>query len=306
MNRWRILRLGQTDVLVHSSFLLYAIYACISSHTLFLLISTVSILMHEVAHASAASFLGQPPVTLELTPLGAVMRLDDDEHLPPVKRLAMLAAGPAMTFILCFSALKLSGFLPVKISRQIFVCNLSILMLNLLPVLPLDGGRILSLILRIRFSLHTVSVIHRALGNITGLTLIAINMWVSWKLGGWNLSLAFAGCCIIYSSSVSTVSQAMAELRQLMERKIILERKGSLPCKSIIYLSDTPVRKIIRNLPVSRMAMIGCIEPGTMRIKWWASEYDIIQQYLKTPDMQLADVTAFPEKRDNSANSVTN
>ncbi len=306
MNRWRILRLGHTDVLVHPSFLLYAIYACISAHTVFLLISTLSILMHEAAHALAATAMGQPPMTVELTPLGAVMRLDEEEKLPPAKRLAMLAVGPAMTFLLCFSALKLSGFLPVKIARQLFVCNLSILILNLLPVLPLDGGRILSLILRARFPLHVVSAIHRALGNITGLILIAINIWASWKLGGWNLSLAFAGCCIIYSSSVSTVSQAMAELRQLMDRKIRLERKGSLNCKTIIYLSHTPIRKIIRNLPAAHMAMIGCLEPGSMRIQWWATEHDIIQQYMKTPDIALADAAAYVQKRGSSANSVTN
>lgn len=279
-------------MVLHPSMLLYVLYACLTSHGTYLLISTVSILLHELAHALTASLMGSPPFAIELTPLGAVMRLEDDEKLPSFQRLLMLLSGPLLTLLLCCTALNLSSKTSLIFSRQLFLCNLSILTLNLLPVLPLDGGRILSLLLRKLLPARKVNCVMQVLGKAAGISLILLNIWTSWKIGGWNLSLAFAGCCILYSTSVATVSQAAAELRQFMDRKISLEKSGSQGCKLVIYACRTPLRKIIRELPPSKMLCVGCIEPGTMKMIGWIEEHRIIQAYLQTPDMSIGDLIA--------------
>ncbi|MDD6050516.1 MAG: site-2 protease family protein [Clostridiales bacterium] len=289
MSRWRIATLGGTAVFLHPGVLLLALYAALIGHGWFMLTACLSILLHEAAHALTAAAFRHPPPSLELTPLGAVMRLEDTARLPLPKQTCVLLAGPGMTLLLSLAALYLTEahLMPPAIGRMLLMCNLSILMMNLLPVLPLDGGQLLSVFLTAFMSLRRVHRVMRALGYIAGIGLIAGNIYASWHLGGWNLSLAFAGCCILYSTCIATTTQAMAELRAFMDRKIRLERKGCLVQTTLCALHTTPVRRLLGALPQRRMAEFVCIEAGSMRTLGRISESQLIQLYLSHPEATL-------------------
>lgn len=308
MSRWHIASLGATEVYLHPGMLLYALYALLIGHGWFMLLAILSILLHEAAHAMTAAAFSRPPSSLELTPLGAVMRLDDEGGLSPVKQGLVLLAGPGMTLLLAYAAVWLTRIelLPLRIGHMLFVSNVSILLLNLLPVLPLDGGRLLGVLLRAFFSVRTVNRIMRCLGGITGIGLIAGNIYVSWRMGGWNLSLAFAGCCILYSVYTATMSQAMAELRYFMDRRIHLERKGRMELRTICALHTTPIRKLVRVLPQGRMVEFVCIETGSMNVMGRMIESQIIQLYLNKPEITLAEAVHLLKTECSSAKLTTN
>ncbi len=285
--KWRVLRIGCTEVCIHPALLIYLTYAVLTGHGLFIGLALLSIFLHEMAHAGMAALLGQPPETIELTPLGAVMRLDEDHRLQGVKRFLTLAAGPAMTFLLCMLALWLGKRpgMPMIWGRILFLSNLSILLMNLLPVLPLDGGRMLALLLELLLPGRIVNRIMRWMGLLVGGGLIALNVFASWRLGGWNLSLAFAGCCILYASSAATITKAQAELRRFVDRKILLENRGICPSVCFSALHHTPVVKMVHLLPPGRIAWFACLEAGSMRNLGWMSEAELIQCYLRQPEI---------------------
>ena len=81
MRTWRIASLGATEVRVHPVLSLYLAYAWLTGHGLFALLAFGSILLHELAHAACAAAFGQAPHCIEITPLGAVMRLEDENRL---------------------------------------------------------------------------------------------------------------------------------------------------------------------------------------------------------------------------------
>lgn len=288
MSTWRICRIGQTDIRLHPAMLLYIIYAMLIGHGRFMMIAVASILLHETAHAGVSAILGQIPASIELSPLGAVMRLEDDNRLPPVKRSMMLIAGPATTFLLCVAAMEFAkrGVIPQQSVGILFMTNLSILLLNMLPVLPLDGGRLLSLVLSCLLKPHVVGRIMRWIGTVVGMGLIMLNIWSSYRLGTWNLSLAFIGCCMIYSAVISTMTQAMAELRFLMERKIILERKGQSPSKQVMALHTQTLRQLLQAISAYRLCQFIVIEAGTMNNLGMLTEFDVISAYLQEPNMR--------------------
>ena len=234
---------------------------------MFMTISMLSILLHEGAHTLVAVLFKQAPASVELTPLGAVMRLEDEGRLTLFPRLLMLIAGPAATLVLCWMAVQLTAHdvLSGESGGLMFIANLSILMLNLLPVLPLDGGRML------------------------GVMMILLNIYASLRLNGWNLSLAFAGCCMLYTSSVATTTHAAAELRYFMDRKIGLERKGQLTTRLISVRADQTLRSLVRSLPAHGLAMFACIEPGSQKLLGCIHEGELIQLYLDRPSMRLSD-----------------
>lgn len=289
--RRRILTVGQTDVYLHLATVLFALYALLMGFAPMLLTAFLSILLHECAHAAAAALCGQPPQEMELTPLGAVLRLEEEERLPPLRRLLMLAAGPAMTLLLCFLALWLTkaGALPLQNGRMLFAANLSILLMNLLPALPLDGGRMLTLLLGCFLRAETVRRIMRISGTLLGCAAIGASVWLAWRYGGWNLSLAAAGCFLLYSAGQATTTQALAELRMLMDRKILLERQGFLKCRSVAILAGESLRRAIRLLAPRAMTDFQLVEPGTMRRVGTLTENQLIAAYLDHPEMTCAE-----------------
>ena len=80
-------------------------------------------------------------------------------------------------------------------------------------------GLLLEKLLPLRIARLTI----RTTGMTVGVMMILLNIYASLRLNGWNLSLAFAGCCMLYTSSVATTTHAAAELRYFMDRKIGLE-----------------------------------------------------------------------------------
>lgn len=293
MKRWRIGGFGATEVYLHPAMLLYALYAFLIGHGWYMFIATISIVLHEGAHAFVALLFGKPPSCIEITPMGAVMRMEEDRYLPTGKQILVLLAGPMMTFILAVSSIALvkGGFLTNEIGYLLFISNLSILLLNLLPVHPLDGGRILALVLCCFISMRKVTRIMRVIGCIIGIGLIVTNVYTSIHMGGWNLSLTFAGCCILYGAYSATTPWALAELRYFLDRKIWLEQKKELKVMSICALHTLPVRMLIRKLPQRKAAEFLCIEVGSGNVRGRIFETQLIQQYLLTPEVTFGELT---------------
>lgn len=285
--RRRIFSIGPTDVYLHTATLVMLLWAWLSGAGAALLMAILSILLHEVAHAAAAALLGHPPQELELTPLGAVMRLEDEASLPPLRRLIMLAAGPAMSLLLCHLALwtARTAALPAPLAQRLFAANLAILLLNLLPVLPLDGGRILTLLLSRFLRLETVRRIMRIAGTLAGLALIAFSGWMAWCYGLLNWSLAAAGCFLMYSAATATTSMAMAELRRLMDRKIALEGRGFAPVRRVAVIADMPLHRVVRLLHPRGLTEFVVTERGTMRVLGVLTEAEAVSTWLDAPEM---------------------
>lgn len=289
--RRRVCTLGQTDVYLHLGTLLYGAWALLGGTGRMAAASFLSILLHEGAHALAAQLCGQPPRELELTPLGAVLRLEDEERLPPGRRLLMLAAGPAMTLLLCFLALRLTsaGWLSPQTGRTLFTANLAILAVNLLPALPLDGGRMLALTLACRLRGETVGRVMRGLGTALGLAAVGGSLWLSWRCGGWNWSLAAAGCFLLYSASTATTTLAMAEMRRLMDRKSALEGRGYAPVRRLAVMADIPLHRAVRLLHPRGVTELVVMERGTMRPLGVLTEAEAVSAWLDAPQMRCGE-----------------
>lgn len=283
--RRRILTVGQTDVYLHLGTIAYVVYALVMGFAPAMITALGSILLHECAHGIAAGLCGQPPNEMELTPLGAVLRLEDEERLQPFRRLLMLAAGPAMSLLLCCVAIwgTKAQVLHAAVGKQLFQANLAILLLNLLPALPLDGGRMLSMVLGCFLRAETVRLVMRLTGSILGGAAIFGSMWLAWRHGVWNLSLAAAGCFLLYTGAQATTSQAMAELQMLLDRKIRLEQRGSMPLRLIAVIGTATLRKAVRLLSPNRFTEIRVLQPGSMEILGVLTEQQLISAYLDEP-----------------------
>lgn len=285
MMRRRILNVGGTEVWLHLATLLFAAYMIALGRIRLLAVGFVSILLHEGAHAAVSAAFGNPPRDIEVTPLGALMRLEEEDALPPLKRFAVLLAGPAVTLGLAFGAIWLTraGTLSMDLGRLVFSSNLAILFINLLPALPLDAGRMLALVLGALCRPETVKRTLRTLGSILGCLCITLNVAVSWFSGGWNLSMAACGCFLIYAASVGTATTAMAELRRFMARKVRVERRGGTRGELLVAMAGWPLRRAVTRLHPSRYTLICVLREGSMRNLGVWTESELIAAYMNAP-----------------------
>jgi Zn-dependent protease len=106
-----------------------------------------SVLLHELGHALTARRygIGVRGITLEL--LGGWTEMDRDAPTPRVDALVSLA-GPAVSFLLGGLATAAAFALPDRtvageIAFQLAASNVIVAIFNVLPGLPLDGGRAL-------------------------------------------------------------------------------------------------------------------------------------------------------------------
>lgn len=283
--RRRLFSIGSTAFYLHLATVLIAAYMLLIGLGWTLAVAGVSVLLHEAAHAVVSASLGAPPAEIEITPLGALMRQEDEERLSPGKRLLMLLSGPAMSLLLCWIALLLtrSGVLSVVLGRMLFLSNMTLLMMNLLPALPLDGGRVLALVLSLRLRQETVRQIMRVIGTALGFACLIANLVVTLRMGGLNFSLATAGCFLMYAGAAATTSAAMAELRQLMDRRILLEKRGALPCRWITVTDRLPLRQAVAQLRPGCHTMLVIVETGTQRQVASVPEATLIGVYLEHP-----------------------
>ncbi|MEU0520743.1 site-2 protease family protein [Streptosporangium sp. NPDC006007] len=107
----------------------------------------VSVLLHELAHCVVARMYGLPVRRITLYLLGGVSEIEREPDTPG-REFMVAFAGPLLSLGLAaigfaaYGLFDLSGVLGVLI-LQLWVANLIVGVFNLLPGLPLDGGRML-------------------------------------------------------------------------------------------------------------------------------------------------------------------
>jgi len=170
---FKVGRLAGIDIFVHFTFLIllgwigFAGFASTGSlavaATSVLLICAVFVIvvLHELGHAMAARYFGIPTRDITLLPIGGVARL---ERMPekPVQELVVALAGPAVNVVLAAIFFVLGAFqggldetdnamsFGGSIINQLFLVNVGLVLFNMLPAFPMDGGRVLRALLSMR------------------------------------------------------------------------------------------------------------------------------------------------------------
>lgn len=130
---------------IRFSFILYLLFIVILSSPMAACSALSALAVHEAGHLLAGRLMGETFKSIELTPFGGIIRYTSEKSgCKGMRGIAIAAAGPAANYLtlLVLSLEPLQGFVEHRFLSMMFVANLSMLLLNLLPALPLDGGRV--------------------------------------------------------------------------------------------------------------------------------------------------------------------
>jgi Zn-dependent protease len=158
---FHLFRFSGVDVFLHWSWFLVAIlelnsragrYSSLAWNVVEYLLLFLIVLVHEFGHALACRQVGGVANRIVLWPLGGVAFVNPPQR--PGATLWSIAAGPLVNVVL-LAALAVIGLLNrsfgwaqtwpdvYRLLRAAWFINLGLLVFNMLPVYPLDGGQIL-------------------------------------------------------------------------------------------------------------------------------------------------------------------
>lgn len=160
---------------IHPLFFGLGLYYALTGRILVFIIYTLSALIHEIGHSFSAYNLGYKLNKITLMPFGAVVS-GNIEGIKPVDQMKVALSGPCINLIVGLTFIATWWLYPESYAYTDVAAeaNLSIAIVNFLPVFPLDGGRILSSFLALKTGSEKAQKIAKILGIILASILLIL------------------------------------------------------------------------------------------------------------------------------------
>jgi stage IV sporulation protein FB len=180
-------RIAGTDIRIHFTFLLFLIWIFAANYasggraaawtsTVFIILLFGCVLLHEYGHILTARAFGVATPDVTLLPIGGVARL---ERIPeePYQEFLVAIAGPAVNVVIALVLIVFAGanlspqYLAtvdsagVSMVDRLAAVNIFLVLFNLIPAFPMDGGRVLRALLAIPLGFVRATQIAATIGQ---------------------------------------------------------------------------------------------------------------------------------------------
>lgn len=215
------------------------------------------VILHEMGHAIVAEHLGYEVESISLMPFGGVARLSYGNIGFRPKHEALIAiAGPLVNLILAVLVwlMFLVGLCSLGFVHTVVGLNAWIALFNLLPALPLDGGRVYRAALsrRVGFDKATREAYRMAI--VIALILLIVGGVALWA-GSPHMGMVILGLFLLFAAWSGRRDISMEVVRFLDVKK----RAGTnqpMPVKSLVTPLDATVRDVVRQFSPEHYHMV--------------------------------------------------
>jgi Zn-dependent protease/CBS domain-containing protein len=212
----------------------------------FVVLLYVSVLVHELSHSVVARGYGLPVRRILLYPLGGISEIEREAPTPG-REFAVAGAGPALSLVLGAIGLGLYQLAPYGVTgvliRQLMVANFIVGVFNLLPGLPLDGGRMLrAVIWKITGKPATATIAAAWVGRVLALALLAIPFFSGSLAGGDIVSTLWV---VVIAAFMWTGASQSIKATRFRERLPALQARR-LARKAVSVHASTPLAEAVR------------------------------------------------------------
>ena len=148
---FEILKIKGVSISLHWTWTVAMMFVAYLDLNMFLYILPIYffVLLHELGHVFAAKSLNIEARSIHLFPFGGLARINFPEKQNSKKEFLITIAGPLVNLglLIIFALCQLITPENYLILNQFILVNLVLFVFNLLPLFPMDGGRILRCVL---------------------------------------------------------------------------------------------------------------------------------------------------------------
>jgi len=229
----------------------------------FVVLLYLSVLVHELSHSVVARGFGLPVRRILLYPLGGFSEIEREPQTPG-REFLVSAAGPALSLLLAAGGWGLThvvaaGTIGGTLISQLMWANLVVGGFNLLPGLPLDGGRMLrAVIWKVTGRPGTSTIAAAWAGRVlaVALFLLVLAPPVEARIGGDLVTVVWLA--VIAAFMWTGAGQAIKATR-FRERLPALQARR-LARKAVSVAADTPLAEAIRRADESKARAVVVVD----------------------------------------------
>lgn len=263
---FRIGQIGGVDVLVRSSWLLVAALISVTlapaieaeqpglgawkylAGVAFAVLLYLSVLLHEASHALMAQRYGLPVTSITLHFLGGVTAIDGEPDTPR-REFGVSVVGPLTSLgvgavFLGLHFLVPDGLIGLAISAMAYT-NLFVGVLNLVPGLPLDGGRVLRAgVWRVSGNPHLGTIVAGWVGRVCAALVLLFPFFraavVQQPVAVTDYVLAFVVAAFLWTGASSAILSAR------VRRRLPALKARALARRTLAVPHDLPLAEAVR------------------------------------------------------------
>ena len=225
-------------------------------------------MLHECAHAKVAKKLGYELNVIKLMPYGAA--LCGDINMRARDEALIAVSGPLINIVLALLFAALWWLVPSSymFTQAFCFCNLYIGLFNLLPVYPLDGGRVTLALLSVKLKRARAYKIMRIISAIGGL--ISLGLFVLSAFYALNLCFLSVGIFMLVSAFIPDRRAQYTALFSLDARRDRL--KSPTEIKSYAVSENARLVSLVALLDSDNYGEFKIVDDETLEIKGVVSE----------------------------------
>jgi len=240
-----------TEIRLHLTFLLLLAWIAVAhgsqggipaaiSGLVFIILLFGCVVLHEFGHVLAARRYGISTPDITLLPIGGVARL---ERIPenPSEELVVALAGPAVNVAIALLLLLVLGGVPSAealanpenmrhpMLARLFWVNVTLVVFNLIPAFPMDGGRVLRALLGYRLGHRRSTEVAAQIGQA-----LAFGLGFLGLINGAPL-LVFVALFVWLGAGAESQAVRMRDMsRGMIAADAMITRFESLPANATI------------------------------------------------------------------------
>jgi len=240
---------------------------CLTGRFEVFLLAFVSIVMHELGHIFVASLMGIRIHAIRIIPVGLNAVIDEDSA-ETQKQLVVHISGPIVN-ILIFSVLMMLDVCFMHESERIaFLAqvNAYLAVFNLLPAMPLDGGKVLRIIMAAKVGFLPANR-HTKRITLAFAFLMMLAGIIQFYASGYNFSIIIVSIYILFSMRWNRTEAALMNVKSIIYRRSRLLKKGVYQARDLVVLKTTMVSEIIKNMDFDRFHIIHVLDDDLKLVK---------------------------------------
>lgn len=229
-----------------------------------------ALILHEFAHAAVSERLGYGLKNIHIAPYGVSIKGDYD-YVKPSDEIKIAIAGPAANFVFWLLITGAWWLYPPLYTptSSIAEAGLFTAVINLLPVYPMDGGRVLHGILLCRFSHKKTCIISRIVAISTAA--VAVACAITLIVLGKNYTFATLAVFVIVSA-VRENGGGYERIYSMSSRKRRLG--GGLKVREIIVSKDVTLLALFSMLKADVYTRF-LVSDDSMKVLFVLTETDL-------------------------------
>ncbi len=269
-----IIRFGNTCIGISLLLPIFLAASFLLGVTSLFILVMLSVSLHETGHMAAALSVGKRVSEIRVLPYGLSVSVREQTHLP-AHSMVIYLSGPAASILLFLLLRHISALTGSSLMHTASHINFSIAVFNMLPVLPLDGGKLLREILAAKLGYNLSS---RMLKRITAILLVvtAAGSLVMMLAGYVYISLWGACIFIFVSCEKEKTEGPLMNIKNILNRHSRIKNKGVYPIRHLAVFTSTRLGEVIKHMDFNRLHIIYTIDSKNA-VKGRHTEFEIIE-----------------------------